>query len=78
MLAYEDNFGFWEIHGSEEQEFFDYCTAPRRTHSLRALRTSGPAHYAENRLRFLRMCAGIWRAGFDERIWLQSENASGP
>jgi hypothetical protein len=24
MLAYEDNFGFWEIHGSEEQEFFDY------------------------------------------------------
>ena len=24
MLVYEDNFGFWEIHGSEEQEFFDY------------------------------------------------------
>jgi hypothetical protein len=24
MLAYEDNFGFWEIHDSEEQEFFDY------------------------------------------------------
>src|SRR5271156_679602 len=24
MLVYEDNFGFWEIHGSEEQAFFDY------------------------------------------------------
>jgi hypothetical protein len=24
MLAYEDNFGFWEINGSEEQAFFDY------------------------------------------------------
>ena len=24
MLAYEDNFGFWDIHGSEEQAFFDY------------------------------------------------------
>jgi hypothetical protein len=24
MLVYEDNFGFWEINGSEEQEFFDY------------------------------------------------------
>jgi hypothetical protein len=24
MWVYEDNFGFWEIHGSEEQEFFDY------------------------------------------------------
>jgi hypothetical protein len=24
MLAYEDNFGFWEIHGSEEQDFFDH------------------------------------------------------
>jgi hypothetical protein len=24
MLAYEDNFGFWEIRSSEEQEFFDY------------------------------------------------------
>jgi hypothetical protein len=23
MLAYEDNFGFWEIYDSEEQEFFD-------------------------------------------------------
>jgi len=24
MLAYEDNFGFWDIHGSEEQAFFDF------------------------------------------------------
>ena len=24
MLAYEDNFGFWDIHESEEQAFFDY------------------------------------------------------
>jgi hypothetical protein len=24
MLAYEDNFGFWEIHGLEEQKFFDH------------------------------------------------------
>ena len=24
MLAYEDNFDFWDIHGSEEQAFFDY------------------------------------------------------
>jgi hypothetical protein len=24
MLAYEDNFGFWDIHGSEEQAFFDH------------------------------------------------------
>jgi hypothetical protein len=23
MLAYEDNFGFWEIHSWEEKEFFD-------------------------------------------------------
>ena len=23
-MAYEDNFGFWDIHGSEEQAFFDY------------------------------------------------------
>jgi hypothetical protein len=24
MWVYEDNFGFWDIHGSEEQAFFDY------------------------------------------------------
>ena len=24
MLAYEDNFGFWLIHESDEQAFFDY------------------------------------------------------
>jgi hypothetical protein len=24
MLVYEDNFGFWDIWGSEEQAFFDY------------------------------------------------------
>jgi hypothetical protein len=24
MLVYEDNFGFWDIRGSEEQAFFDY------------------------------------------------------
>jgi hypothetical protein len=24
MLAFEDNFGFWDIHGSEEQAFFDF------------------------------------------------------
>jgi hypothetical protein len=24
MLVYEDNFGFWSIHGAEEQTFFDY------------------------------------------------------
>ena len=23
MLVYEDNFGFWSIHGPEEQAFFD-------------------------------------------------------
>jgi hypothetical protein len=23
MVIYEDNFGFWEIHGSEEEAFFD-------------------------------------------------------
>ena len=24
MLVYEDNFGFWDIYGSEEEAFFDY------------------------------------------------------
>jgi hypothetical protein len=24
MLVYEDNFGFWEIHGWEEEELFDH------------------------------------------------------
>jgi hypothetical protein len=24
MLVYEDNFGFWDIAGPEEQAFFDY------------------------------------------------------
>ena len=24
MLAYEDNFGFWDIGGPEERAFFDY------------------------------------------------------
>ena len=24
MLVYEDNFGFWDIGGPEEQAFFDY------------------------------------------------------
>ena len=24
MLVYEDNFGFWEIHRSKEQAFFDF------------------------------------------------------
>lgn len=24
MLVYEDNFGFWDISGQEEREFFDY------------------------------------------------------
>jgi hypothetical protein len=27
MLAYEDNFGFWEIHGWEEQEFLTTYSA---------------------------------------------------
>ena len=24
MLVYDDNYGFWEIHGSKEQAFFDH------------------------------------------------------
>jgi hypothetical protein len=24
MLVYDDNFGFWDLNGPEEQEFFDY------------------------------------------------------
>jgi hypothetical protein len=54
------------------------CPAPKRNYSLRALRTPRRAHAAQNRLRFLCRRARVWRPGLDERIWRQSENASGP
>jgi hypothetical protein len=78
MFVYEDNFGFWDIRDPEERIFFDHVPAPKCIDSLRALRTASQAHFAQGPMRFLCFRARIWRANFDERIWLQSRTASGP
>jgi hypothetical protein len=77
MGVYEDNFGFWDTDGPEEQALFEHVQRQSVYIKLRALRTFRPSHSAQNPLRHLRQRSGIRRTIFDERIWLQSDDATG-
>ena len=76
MLSYEDNFGFWDIHGSEEQAFFDYVRRQSVLIACERCERPVPLIPPQSPLRFLCLRARIWGTDFDKRIW-QSGNAFG-
>jgi uncharacterized membrane protein len=66
--VYEDNFGFWDIDGQEEQAFFE--DVRRQSVQKTCDRCERPARLIPSKttVRILRHCARMRRACFNERV----------